>query len=163
MTNTQSRSSLKRQLLVIDFVIVSNTHSPSCTKTRGGARDYLRHNLRKITTIYLFEWIFCSSFSPSGGFRVVPRVPWNPGPFGLDLLLRKHWWYRLNGPPPLQTRKLLLWLTLACLSSNLGKNRSIDMEGEKFLSQTFKNGCGFNWTVGMASNSHTKCKGLFYA
>ena len=45
-----------------------------------------------------------------------------------------------------ELRKQLVWLTLACLSNNLGRKR-ID---RKFLSKTLENGCGFNRIVGMA-------------
>ena len=51
-----------------------------------------------------------------------------------------------------ELRKLLLWLTLACLRNNLGQNGSIDREGKKFLSKTLENGHGFNCLVGVASN-----------
>ena len=45
--------------------------------------------------------------------------------------------------PPFQAkglRKQLVWLTLACLSNNLGQNGSIDREDNKFLSKTLENG-----------------------
>ena len=58
--------------------------------------------------------------------------------------------------PPFQAKELgkqPVWLTLACLRSDLGQKRIlIDREGKKFLSKTLKNWRGFNRLVGVASN-----------
>jgi hypothetical protein len=58
-----------------------------------------------------------------------------------------------NETPSLATelRKMLLWLTLACLEENLFENRSIGLEGLVVSLKNDRNGCGFNQKVGVAS------------
>ena len=56
--------------------------------------------------------------------------------------------------PPIQAkelRKQLVWLTLACLSNNLGQKRIDWQGGKKFLSKALENGRGFNRIVSVAS------------
>jgi hypothetical protein len=87
----------------------------------------------------------------SGGFRVVPRVPWNPlwaGPstkkYYTDTSDRLKW-----NPPSLATQlRKLLWLTSACFSRKFVR-KQVDWTGS--FSQKRSKWAWFNAKLGVAS------------
>ena len=83
----------------------------------------------------------------SGRFRVVPRVPWNP--LWAAPSTKKYW--LIGSLSVYRTKKLLLWLTLACFSRNfvqkqidwIGRTDSFSQKRSKWVWVLLQSGCGF--------------------